>query len=119
LAEMDLRNGMSSPIHELGAQASAFDENSSPDDQAKRLEALETQSGPATPNGTRDSRPSWEEVDRAIDQMKAEGKGQLTPRSKKKDKKKKRSPLRRAQSSYDCTADGSPANDTGDEMFLG
>jgi hypothetical protein len=119
LAEMDLRNGMSSPVHDLGAQASTFDENSSPDDQAKRLEALETQSGPATPNGTRDSRPSWEEVDRAIDQMKAEAKSQLTPRSKKKDKKKKRSPLRRAQSSHEFTEDGSPVNDTGDEMFLG
>jgi hypothetical protein len=116
LAEMDFRDGVSSPHHNLGAQASTSEETSSPDDQAKRLEALETQSGPATPNGTRDSRPSWEEVDRAIDQMKAQAKGQLTPRSRRKDKKKKRSPLRRAQSSYDCTADGS-TNDTGEELF--
>ena len=46
-------------------------------------------------------------------------KADKTEKKKKKDKKKKRSPLRRAQSSYDCTGDGSPANDTGDEMFLG
>jgi hypothetical protein len=41
-------------------------------DQASRIRVLETQSGPATPNGTRDSRPSWEEVDRAMDLLKAE-----------------------------------------------
>jgi hypothetical protein len=118
LAEMDFPDEVSSPHHSLGAQASTSEEISSPDDQAKRLDALETQSGPATPNGTRDSRPSWEEVDRAIDQMKAQAKGQLTPRSTRKDKKKKRSPLRRAQSSYDCTT-GGPTNDTGDELFSG
>ncbi|KAH9860170.1 hypothetical protein IAQ61_011954 [Plenodomus lingam] len=46
-----------------------------PDDQAARIQVLETQSGPATPNGTRDCRPSWEEVDRAMDELKAEGRG--------------------------------------------
>jgi hypothetical protein len=117
LAERDLRNGISHITTNETAEGS-----SSPDDQAKRLEVLETQSGPATPNGTRDSRPSWEEVDRAIDQLKAEEKGQLSPQSlskKGRDKKnKKRSPLRRSQSSYDGMEDGSPTNDTGDELFL-
>jgi hypothetical protein len=42
------------------------------EDQATRIQVLETQSGPATPNGTRDSRPSWEEVERAVDLLKAE-----------------------------------------------
>jgi hypothetical protein len=95
------------------------------EDQAARIQVLETQSGPATPNGTRDSRPSWEEVDRAMHLLKAEGKehevhgkGEVegdvereklglsmerenSPKSKKakdRGKKKKRSPLRRAQS---------------------
>ncbi|OAG19950.1 hypothetical protein CC77DRAFT_964935, partial [Alternaria alternata] len=47
-------------------------EPSSTEDQATRIQVLETQSGPATPNGTRDSRPSWEEVERAVDLLKAE-----------------------------------------------
>ncbi len=42
------------------------------DEQAARLLALETQSSPATPLGTRDSKPSWAEVDRAIELLKAE-----------------------------------------------
>jgi hypothetical protein len=90
------------------------------DDHAKRIQVLETQSGPATPNGTRDNRPSWEEVDRAIDQLKAEEQGQSTSQSSKKnrDRKKKRSPLRRAHSSYDGTADDSPTQDSGDGLFL-
>lgn len=73
------------------------------DDQAARIQVLETQSGPATPNGTRDSRPSWEEVDRAIDQLKAEEQGLVQLTSPKEDwaRKKKRSPLRRAHSSYE------------------
>ncbi|KAH6848502.1 UNC-like C-terminal-domain-containing protein [Alternaria rosae] len=49
---------------------------SNAEDQAARIQVLETQSGPATPNGTRDSRPSWEEVDRAMDLLKAEEAGQ-------------------------------------------
>ncbi|KAI4618789.1 hypothetical protein J4E80_005393 [Alternaria sp. BMP 0032] len=49
---------------------------STAEDQAARIQVLETQSGPATPNGTRDSRPSWEEVDRAMDLLKAEEAGQ-------------------------------------------
>ncbi|KAJ4367155.1 hypothetical protein N0V83_007685 [Neocucurbitaria cava] len=87
----------------------------SPDDQANRVQVLETQSGPATPNGTRDSKPSWEEVDRAMDQLKAEQQGRSTLLSKKK---KKRSPLRRAQSSYDCTVDDSAADNSGDGLFV-
>jgi hypothetical protein len=101
-------------------------------DQAARIRVLETQSGPATPNGTRDSRPSWEEVDRAMDLLKAEeeeleqGQGQeqeqeqeqvkmmMSPNQGKKNKKErakekkkqKRSPLRRAQSSFDGSGDG-------------
>lgn len=108
LAEFDVRNGIPK-------------ETSSPDDQAKRLEVLETQSGPATPNGTRDSRPSWEEVDRAVDQLKAEENGQLSPQDPRKGRErkgKKRSPLRRAQSSYDGLADVDGTMDTGDEGFL-
>ena len=86
----------------------------SPDDQAQRVQVLETQSGPATPNGTRDSRPSWEEVNRAMNQLKAVEQGKLTPKSKKK----KRSPLRRATSSYDGTVDDSPAENSGDGLFV-
>lgn len=91
------------------------------DDQAARVQVLETQSGPATPNGTRDSRPSWEEVDRAIGQLKAEEQGLPTPKETKKarDRKKKRSPLRRAHSSYDGVADDSPSqDDDGSGLFL-
>jgi hypothetical protein len=111
LAEYDVQNG----IEEITK------ETPSPGDQAKRLEVLETQSGPATPNGTRDSRPSWEEVDRAVDQLKAEEKGQLPPQSSKKSRERrnnKRSPLRRAQSSYDGTAHSEGMVDTGDEGFV-
>lgn len=120
LAESDLRNGIaetSSPSDE----ANMLTPTVSHDDQAKRLEVLETQSGPATPNGTRDSRPSWEEVDRAMDQLKTEGTGKTSPRSSRKgrDKKKKRSPLRRSHSSFDGVADDSPPEDSGDGMFLG
>ncbi|KAF2637694.1 hypothetical protein P280DRAFT_381917, partial [Massarina eburnea CBS 473.64] len=72
------------------------------DSQAKRLEALETQSGPATPRGSRDNRPSWEEVDRAVDLLHAEENGQdgvhfeLGMDGKKR--KQRRSPLRRSES---------------------
>lgn len=122
LAEMDLRNGIApTTSHDNAGKASTTEERSSLDDQAKRLEVLETQSGPATPNGTRDSRPSWEEVDRAIDLLKAEEKGQPPPQTSSKKgrdrKNKKRSPLRRAHSSFDGMEDGSPPNDTGDELF--
>ncbi|KAF2031419.1 hypothetical protein EK21DRAFT_111015 [Setomelanomma holmii] len=119
LAESDLRNGLG-PTTGSSDTNLAPDGTSSSDDQAKRLEVLETQSGPATPNGTRDSRPSWEEVDRAIDQLKAEEKGEPTPRAAKKDRdrKMKRSPLRRAHSSYDGTLDDEPTTDSGSELFL-
>lgn len=93
----------------------------SPDEQARRVQVLETQSGPATPNGSRDSRPSWDEVDRAIDQLKAEEKGETARKHTKKDRARKQrlSPLRRAHSSYDVTADDSPADDSGDGLFVG
>jgi len=83
----------------------------SPEDQAARIQVLETQSGPATPNGTRDSRPSWEEVDRAMDLLKAEEEqGQSPPPAKARDrsKKQKRSPLRRAHSNHESVPDDSP-----------
>ncbi|KAJ8113988.1 hypothetical protein OPT61_g4019 [Boeremia exigua] len=88
-----------------------------PDDQAKRIQVLATQSGPATPNGTRDSRPSWEEVDRAIDQLKAEEEDQVVPQKEVRVKGKARSPLRRAQSSYDGTAEDNSPCDSGSELF--
>jgi len=89
------------------------------EDQAKRVQVLATQSGPATPNGTRDSRPSWEEVDRAIDQLKAEEQDQtqVVPQKEARSKGKARSPLRRAQSSYDATADDNSSIDSGSELF--
>lgn len=123
LAQSDLRNHPSLRVD--------IDSPTSPeDDQAKRLEVLETQSGPATPNGTRDCRPSWEEVDRAIEELNAEtqqhqektsspqqqqGTRHTSTISSKRDTneikrnlstttgKKKRSPLRRAQNSYELT----------------
>jgi hypothetical protein len=89
-------------------------------DQAARIQVLETQSGPATPNGTRDSRPSWEEVDRAMTLLKAEGQAHSppTPSKSKRGGKKKRSPLRRAQSSYDGGHDSPPGDDS-EELFAG
>lgn len=122
LAESDLRNGLT-PTRTMSStqDVSTSEETPSPDDQIKRLEVLATQSGPATPNGTRDSRPSWEEVDRAMDQLKAEETGHTSPRARKKErdkKKKKRSPLRRAHSSFDGTADASPADDSGADLFI-
>lgn len=89
-----------------------------PEDQAKRVQVLATQSGPATPNGTRDSRPSWEEVDRAIDQLKAEEQDQQLPQKQVRVKGKARSPLRRAQSSYDGGADENSPVDSGNELFM-
>ncbi|KAF1837886.1 hypothetical protein BDW02DRAFT_83460 [Decorospora gaudefroyi] len=87
--------------------------------QAARIRVLETQSGPATPNGTRDSRPSWEEVDRAMDLLKAEELGHSPPKKGRERKKNKRSPLRRAQSSYDGTAGESPPGDDSEGLFAG
>ncbi|KAJ4379272.1 hypothetical protein N0V86_005317 [Didymella sp. IMI 355093] len=89
-----------------------------PEDQAKRVQVLATQSGPATPNGTRDSRPSWEEVDRAIDQLKAEEQDQTVSQKEVRVKGKARSPLRRAQSSYDGGADENSPVDSGNELFM-
>ena len=88
----------------------------SPEDQAKRIQVLATQSGPATPNGTRDSRPSWEEVDRAIDQLKAEEQDHVVPQEARVGKKA-RSPLRRAQSSYHGAADENSPIDSGSDLF--
>lgn len=118
LAESDLR---SNPDLINGTSSTPLDENMDPlDDHAQRIQVLETQSGPATPNGTRDNRPSWEEVDRAIDQLKAEEKGKTSLQSSKtaRDRKKRKSPLRRAHSSYDGAADDSPTQDSGDRLFL-
>ncbi|KAK1915190.1 hypothetical protein P3342_002997 [Pyrenophora teres f. teres] len=101
------RNGMKAAPHPT-------QENMSPTpsfaDQAARIQVLETQSGPATPNGTRDSRPSWEEVDRAMDLLKAEEESHSPPRPKARDrgKKQKRSPLRRAQSNHESVTDEEP-----------
>lgn len=88
------------------------------DDQAKRIQVLETQSGPATPRGSRDSRPSWEEVDRAVDMLKAEEKGQGKQREPqaRNERRKRRSPLRRAES-YSEAASDSP-EDEGAEGLL-
>ncbi|KZM19383.1 uncharacterized protein EKO05_0002965 [Ascochyta rabiei] len=88
------------------------------EDQAKRIQVLATQSGPATPNGTRDSRPSWEEVDRAIDQLKAEEHDQAAPQKEVRVKGKARSPLRRAQSSYDGAGDDNSPIDSGRDHLV-
>jgi hypothetical protein len=103
LAEHDLRNGVGPGANSPNYLGLTHEKHTGSDDQSHRLEVLETQSGPATPNGSRDSRPSWEEVDRAMDQLKAVKSGQSSPRAAKKDRdrKKKRSPLRRAHSSFD------------------
>lgn len=90
----------------------------SPEDQAKRVQVLATQSGPATPNGTRDSRPSWEEVDRAIDQLNAEEQDHVVQQKEVRVKGKARSPLRRAHSSYDGVADENTPFDSGSELFV-
>jgi hypothetical protein len=88
------------------------------DDEAKRVSVLETQSGPATPRGSRDNRPSWEEVDRAVDMLKAEEQGQNVQSEQvmSREKRKRRSPLRRAES-YDPTSD-SPADDGADGLSV-
>ncbi|KAF2993099.1 hypothetical protein E8E13_000599 [Curvularia kusanoi] len=87
------------------------------EDQAKRIQVLATQSGPATPNGTRDSRPSWEEVDRAIDQLNADEQDHVVTQKEVRVKGKARSPLRRAQSSFETRADDNSSFDSGSELF--
>ncbi|KAF2847263.1 hypothetical protein T440DRAFT_471163 [Plenodomus tracheiphilus IPT5] len=79
LAAHDVRNGLDGITPddrdghgEMDVDNDVDTSDPDPDDQAARIQVLETQSGPATPNGTRDSRPSWEEVDRAMDELKAE-----------------------------------------------
>lgn len=110
------RNGTisSSDHHEIGLPTPTEEANDplSIHEQAKRLEVLETQSGPATPRGSRDSRPSWEEVDRAIDLLKAEETEEEEELKKKvrAELKRRRSPLHRAQS-YDGVDSGSPSSD--------
>ncbi|ORY16148.1 UNC-like C-terminal-domain-containing protein [Clohesyomyces aquaticus] len=80
-------------------------------DQQQRIQVLATQSGPATPRGSRDSRPSWEEVERAVGLLKAEEQGQSLGFGNGKlgrdaQRRKKRSPLRRSESyDYDGTAE--------------
>ncbi|KAF2181832.1 hypothetical protein K469DRAFT_713433 [Zopfia rhizophila CBS 207.26] len=90
-----------------------------PDEQAKRIQVLATQSGPATPRGSRDSRPSWEEVDRAVDMLRAEEQGKEKEREQElgRQRRNKRSPLRRAET-YDDAADDSLDDDDGGELFV-
>ncbi|KAL5431534.1 hypothetical protein PMIN07_009408 [Paraphaeosphaeria minitans] len=82
------------------------------EEQAKRLKVLETQSGPATPRGSRDSRPSWEEVDRAIHLLNAEDTEEEEELRRKVREllKRRRSPLQRAIS-YDGVRGGSQSPD--------
>ncbi|KAF2490518.1 hypothetical protein BU16DRAFT_494597 [Lophium mytilinum] len=84
-----------------GGLGGASDRGSSESPQLERAEedadgmvletkvVLATQSGPATPRGSRDSQPTWEEVDKAVGMLKASDAAD-----------RKRSPLRRSQS-YD------------------
>jgi hypothetical protein len=81
------------------AQGTGADESPTSSDEGRRVEALATQSGPATPRGSRDTRPSWDEVDRAVHLLKA---GERDQGGKRK-RKNKRSPLRRSES-YDTAA---------------
>jgi hypothetical protein len=98
--------------HEGEEQAAQAGAEIDPEDQAQRIAVLETQSGPATPHGTRDSRPSWEEVDRAMDQLKAEEQGQAADEAPHEtERKKRRSPLRRAHSSYVESVEGGMAGE--------
>jgi hypothetical protein len=88
------------------------------DDEAQRIEVLETQSGPATPRGSRDNRPSWEEVDRAVGLLKAGGQGQGMQNGRaSREKRKRRSPLRRAES-YDGVTSDSPEDDGAEGLFV-
>ncbi|KAF2253924.1 hypothetical protein BU26DRAFT_516188 [Trematosphaeria pertusa] len=104
---------------DTGLPTPTDDNDLSLEEQARRIQVLETQSGPATPRGSRDSRPSWEEVDRAVGLLKAEENGQGTQLERKRDRerRKKRSPLRRVES-YDGAASDSPGDDDGDELFV-
>lgn len=98
----------SSEIRDHGLPTPTEEVNDPLDDQAKRLEVLETQSGPATPRGSRDSRPSWEEVNRAVDLLKAEETGEeeeLKQRIRDELRRRRRSPLQRAET-YDGTSSG-------------
>ncbi|KAF2653738.1 hypothetical protein K491DRAFT_602281 [Lophiostoma macrostomum CBS 122681] len=87
----------------------------SDNDKDRRVEVLATQSGPATPRGSRDSRPSWEEVDRAVDLLKAEEQSQQQQDQGAaagigQERRHKRSPLRRAES-YDGGGSGGGVDD--------
>lgn len=110
-------NGVEDVDSDAGPATPRKVQGMTPEEQAKRVQVLATQSGPATPNGTRDSRPSWEEVDRAIDQLKAEEQDQPVSQKEIRVKGKARSPLRRAQSSYDGGADDNSPIDSGSELF--
>jgi hypothetical protein len=111
-------NGVGDTDSDTGPGTSRKVPDISIEDQAKRIQVLATQSGPATPNGTRDSRPSWEEVDRAIDQLKAEEHDHVAPQKEMRVKGKARSPLRRAQSSYEAAADDNSPIDSGSDLFV-
>lgn len=111
-------NGVEDMNLDVGPATPRKVQDITPEERAKRIQVLATQSGPATPNGTRDSRPSWEEVDRAIDQLKAEEQDQPGLHKEVRVKSKARSPLRRAQSSYDGGADEDSPVDSGNELFM-
>ncbi|KAK7179432.1 hypothetical protein PSPO01_14515 [Paraphaeosphaeria sporulosa] len=98
-------NGLPTPTEEPGDPLLL-------EEQAKRLEVLETQSGPATPRGSRDSRPSWEEVDRAIHLLNAEDteEEEELKRKVREQLKRRRSPLQRAIS-YDGVRSGTHSPD--------
>jgi hypothetical protein len=85
--------GLPTPTEEMGDPLSL-------QEHAHRLEVLETQSGPATPRGSRDIRPSWEEVDRAIGLLNAEDaeEEEELKRKVREQLKQRRSPLQRSES---------------------
>jgi hypothetical protein len=108
--------------HGLPTPKSATDSTSfnASEEKDRRVEVLATQSGPATPRGSRDSRPSWEEVDRAVDMLKAEQQDQSAAASVGQERRHKRSLLRRAESYNGVAggADDSPGDDDGDGVFF-
>jgi len=105
------------------------------DEQAERVKFLTTHSGPATPRGSRDSRPSWE-VDAAGEGLPLPEEPQSSPppeqqspeqsspeMKREKRKTKRRSPLRRMES-YGAGEGESPADSPGDDsgadgLFVG
>ena len=108
-----------SEVHRNGLPTPTEETEDPLDEQAKRLEVLETQSGPATPRGSRDSRPSWEEVDRAVDLLKAEETGEEEQLKQKirEELRRRRSPLQRSES-YNGVTNGSDSPGTEADVEL-